>query len=158
MHYTSKDYPSRLVNCTPHKIVLNDGTEFEPSGIVARVSATFQKAEPLFGKVDINPDIQYTRTVECQIFEETFGEIVGLPEPDVHCRGGADWHEHNVYCGCDHWDQAPAVFVVSAIVLKAAKAAGREDCVAPATGHPDCIRIKEGPNKGQIISVPGFVR
>lgn len=30
---------------------------------------------------------------------------------------------------------------------------GRTDVVAPATGHPDCIR-----KDGFIVSVPGFVR
>lgn len=44
-------------------------------------------------------------------------------------------------------------YIVSALVLAAAKAAGRTDCVAPATGHPDCIR-----KDGFIVSVPGFVR
>lgn len=154
MNYTDKNYPSRLINCTPHAIHLNDGAVIEPSGIVARVSATFQQAEPIFGKVDIDPAIRYTKTVEVAVFEESFGEIIDLPGPEPHCRGGADDHEHNVYCGCSHWDQAPATFIVSAIVLKAAKAAGREDCIAPATGHPDVVRNE----KGQIVSVPGFVR
>lgn len=34
-------------------------------------------------------------------------------------------------------------YIVSALVLTAAKAAGRTDCVAPATGHPQCVR-KDG--------------
>lgn len=37
--------------------------------------------------------------------------------------------------------------------LAAAKEKGRTDVVAPATGHPDCIR-----KDGFIVSVPGFVR
>lgn len=45
------------------------------------------------------------------------------------------------------------LFIVSALVLAAAKAAGRTDCVAPATGHPDCVR-----KDGFVVSVPGFVR
>jgi len=64
------------------------------------------------------------------VFSQTFGEITGLPEP----RTG-------VY------------FIVSAIVLQAAKAQGRTDCLAPATGHPDTVRNE----KGHIVSVPGFV-
>lgn len=44
-------------------------------------------------------------------------------------------------------------YIVSVFVLLAAKAAGRKDCVAPATGHPDCVR-----NDGFIVSVPGFVQ
>ena len=60
-----------------------------------------------------------------------YGDIEGLPEP------------------------APdTLYIVSAIVLSAAKEKGRTDCVAPATGHPDCVRSE----KGFILSVPGFVR
>ena len=59
-----------------------------------------------------------------------FGDIQGLPEP-----------------------QEGTLLIVSALVLSAAKAAGRTDCVAPATGHPACVR-----KDGFIVSVPGFVR
>lgn len=38
------------------------------------------------------------------------------------------------------------------LVLAAAKAQGRTDCIAPATGHPKCIR-----KDGFIVSVPGFI-
>ena len=59
-----------------------------------------------------------------------YGDIEGLPDP------------------------APNTFyIVSAIVLATAKSAGRTDCVAPATGHPDCVR-----KDGFIVSVPGFVK
>lgn len=44
------------------------------------------------------------------------------------------------------------IYIVSAMVLAAAKEKGRTDVVAPATGHPDCIR-----KDGFIVSVPGFV-
>ena len=47
---------------------------------------------------------------------------------------------------------ADTYFIVSAIV--AAAVPGRRDLVSPATGHPDCRRN----DKGQIVSVPGFVR
>jgi hypothetical protein len=46
------------------------------------------------------------------------------------------------------------LYIVSALVLTAAKAQGRTDVVAPATGHPECVRDE----KGFIKSVPGFVR
>ena len=36
----------------------------------------------------------------------------------------------------------------------AQSASDRADLVAPATGHPDIIRC----SKGQIVSVPGFVK
>lgn len=73
----------------------------------------------------------YTEFDENGVCEQTFGAIQGLPEP---VEGTA--------------------YVVSALVLAAAKQSGRTDCIAPATGHPDCKRNESG----QIISVPGFVR
>lgn len=48
---------------------------------------------------------------------------------------------------------SPVRYIVSAIVL-AATGGRRFDVVAPATGHPDVKRN----DKGQIVSVPGFVR
>ena len=73
----------------------------------------------------------FNRFDEYGVCEQNFGEVTGLPNP-------AD----------------DTLYIVSALVLTAAKAAGRADCVAPATGHPDCVRNE----KGFIISVPGFVR
>ena len=60
----------------------------------------------------------------CGISRVFYGEVENLPEPK---RG--------------------TMYIVSAMVLAAAKEKGRTDLIAPATGHPDCIR-----------SVPGFVR
>lgn len=65
------------------------------------------------------------------VCEQQFGDVTGLPAPE-----------------------SDTLYIVSALVLTAAKAAGRTDCVAPATGHPDCVRS----DKGFIVSVPGFVR
>lgn len=65
------------------------------------------------------------------VCEQRFGDVTGLPEP-------ADG----------------VLYIVSALVLTAAKVAGCTDCVAPATGHPDCVRN----DKGFILSVPGFVK
>jgi hypothetical protein len=64
------------------------------------------------------------------VCDVTYGDITGLPAP-----------------------VAGTYYVVSALVLAGAKAQGRTDCVAPATGHPDCVR-----KDGFIVSVPGFVR
>lgn len=64
------------------------------------------------------------------VCEQIFGDIEGLPTP-----------------------QEGTTYIVSIIVLSAAKAAGRKDCVAPATGHPDTVR-----KDGFIVSVPGFVK
>ena len=67
---------------------------------------------------------------ENDVCSVSYGDIEGLPAP-----------EDGTCC------------IVSNIVLNAAKAKGRKDCVAPATGHPDCVR-----ENGFIKSVPGFVR
>ena len=61
-------------------------------------------------------------------FETTYGEIQGLPEPEEGTK-----------------------IIVSMMVLSAARGK-RNDLVAPATGHPECVR-----NEGRIVSVPGFV-
>lgn len=63
------------------------------------------------------------------ICRQQFGEIQNLPAPQPGVR-----------------------YIVSAMVLSALNGS-RPDVVAPATGHPDCIRID-----GQIRSVPGFVQ
>lgn len=73
----------------------------------------------------------YTSFDKDGICQQTFGDIQGLPEP---LEG--------------------TMYVVSAMVLAAAKASGRNDVVAPATGHPECVRNEAG----QIVSVPGLVR
>lgn len=74
-----------------------------------------------------NSFTDFDRNGVCDV---TFGDIVGLPNT-----------------------QDGTLYIVSTLVLSAAKAAGRTDCVAPATGHPDCVR-----KDGFIASVPGFVR
>lgn len=52
-----------FINLTPHTVVLNDGTTYPASGIVARVSATYSDFDPN-GVAVVN-----------------FGEPVGLPAP-----------------------------------------------------------------------------
>lgn len=59
---------------------------------------------------------------------QSFGEVVGLPEPEEG-----------------------VLFIVSALVFGATD---RKDVVAPATGHPLCVRN----DKGQIVSVPCFIK
>lgn len=73
----------------------------------------------------------FTPSDENGVCNQEFGDVTGLPAPE-----------------------SDTLYIVSALVLTAAKAAGRTDCVAPATGHPDCVRS----DKGFIVSVPGFVR
>lgn len=52
-----------VINLTPHVIRLNDGTEYQPSGVVARVSAEYKT-------LNTNP----------LCFEVAYGEVTGLPE------------------------------------------------------------------------------
>ena len=49
--------------------------------------------------------------------------------------------------------QAGVRYIVSGMVLAALKGS-RSDVVAPATGHPQCVRN----DKGHILSVPCFVQ
>lgn len=71
----------------------------------------------------------YTEFDEAGICSVSHGEVNGLPAPREGVR-----------------------YIVSAMVLAAAKEKGRIDVVAPATGHPLCRR-----SNGFIVSVPGFV-
>jgi len=51
-----------FINLTPHAIVLNDGTIFEPSGTIARVSSSLT-------------------SVSDGMFKQVFGQIIDLPKP-----------------------------------------------------------------------------
>lgn len=104
----------KIINCTPHAVVITDGPTFEPSGTVARVTA-HQKED---GEINGIP-----------VKKQTFGDIVDLPAPSDD-----------------------TVYIVSTIVLSAAKEVGRTDVVAPDTSNP--VRDDEG----RIVSAPGFVR
>ena len=104
----------KIVNLTPHDIVITDGPTFPPSDKVARVSVQ-QVDDGVIGGVPVK--------------KQTFGDIVDLPDP-------AD----------------DTIYIVSALVLSAAKAAGRADCVAPDTAN--AVRNDDG----HIVSVPGFVK
>ena len=99
-----------FINCTPHQIDLNNGTSFNPSGIIPRVS------------------VSYTDADAHGICNQVYGDVIGLP---------------------DQIDGT--VYIVSAMVLAASD---RADLVAPATGHPSCVRN----DKGHIVSVPCFVK
>lgn len=100
-----------FVNLTPHRVNLNNGRFFDPSGTVARVSTSMNCVGGI-------------------LFSQVFGSLLNLPKEEIG-----------------------TMFIVSGLVLAAAKAIGRSDCVAPATAHPD-TRRDDG---GRIISVPGFV-
>lgn len=87
----------RIVNLTPHVLNVHvaDGSvrDIPPSGTVARVATIEIPADPIDG---------------VPVVVTTFGELVGLPEPEPD-----------------------VVFVVSGIVADAAAAAGRRDVVSP---------------------------
>ena len=51
-----------IINLTPHVIRLNDGTEYQPSGVVARVSTEYKT-------LNTNP----------LCFEVVYGKVTGLP-------------------------------------------------------------------------------
>ena len=70
----------------------------------------------------------FTEFDENGICSQVFGEVTGLPA-----------------------QEDGVMLIVSAMVLSASD---RADLVAPATGHPLCVRN----DKGQIVSVPGFVK
>src|SRR5690554_6702685 len=105
---------TKIINLTPHPIVITDGPTFPASGTVARVSVQQVDAGTIAG---------------IPVKTQTFGDIVDLPAP-----------------------QADTIYIVSALVLSAAKAAGRTDCVAPDTANA----VRD--DNGRIVSVPGFVR
>ena len=60
---TNMETRVNFVNCTPHEVVLNDGTTFAPSGVCPRISSGYTE-----------PDANGVAT-------PTFGEVEGLPEP-----------------------------------------------------------------------------
>ena len=70
----------------------------------------------------------FTQFDENKVCSQKFGEVEGLPEKEEG-----------------------VLIIVSSLVMQASY---RDDLVAPATGHPECVRNE----KGQIVSVPGFVR
>ena len=51
-----------VINLCQHIIRLNDGTEYQPSGVVARVSTEYMKLAPF-------------------LFKATYSEVTGLPAP-----------------------------------------------------------------------------
>ena len=104
----------KIINLTPHAVVINNGPTFPPSGTVARVSVKQVDAGTING---------------VPVKKQAFGDIVDLPPPSPD-----------------------TVYIVSSLVLSAAKAAGRKDCVAPDTAN--AVRDENG----HIVSVPGFVR
>ncbi len=134
-----------IINLTPHVVRLNDGREFQPSGVVARVKATYQP-QVFVGLID-DEDRRGEGFVE--IFKTTFSEIEGLPPTQVSVLDGRKKATTEEYKKATKFD-GETIYIVSGMVAAAAK---RSDVVAPATGHPACVR-----ENGQVVSVPGFVQ
>lgn len=95
---------------------------YTPHQIVLNDGRTF----PSVGVARVSNKFTEFKNDICSV---SYGDIEGLPAP-----------EDGTY------------YIVSILVLAAAKAQGRTDCIAPATGHPKCIR-----KDGFIVSVPGFI-
>lgn len=110
---------------------------FEPSGYVARVASWHG-----------SPD-------DDGICDLTIGQVIGLPDPIAKCPicGTLNHFEASHCQQCSHSGLDKWYNIVSAMVLSVVKSY-RNDCVAPATGHPLVCRNE----KGQIVSVPCFVR
>ena len=96
-------------------------------------------------------------------FEVVPNKFINLTPHTITLNNGTEYHPRvankfsNFCCAqCSMNLPEPeegTIYIVSALVLAAAKNKGRTDVVAPATGHPDCVR-----ENGFIVSVPGFVR
>jgi hypothetical protein len=120
-----------FINLTPHDVVILDA-ELMPEGKLQ----AYVEPEPVVKKVFPSAGVARVETTfssfdENGVATQTFGEIVGLPEP----RDGV-------------------LYIVSLPVLERAHAAGRTDVVAPATA-PGLGAARQN---GQIIGVIGFVR
>ena len=125
-------YKNQIINATPHAIKLNCGLVFEPSGLVIRVDEDIVLEDCVTLALEPGPDAEY-ESKHCILLYDTQVTNLDLP-PFV----------------------SGTVYIVSSRVLDAIRALGlkRYDFWAPATGHEDVIRN----SKGQIDSVPGFVR
>lgn len=101
-----------------------------PHTIVVRIEET-EKSFPAFGKVArVTSEMKDVGTIAgIPVKSQIFGEVEGLPAPEDG-----------------------TVYVVSALVLSRAKAAGRTDVIAPNTAQ--AIRDEQG----RIVAVPGFVK
>lgn len=119
----------KLINLTPHTVRLNGGTEFPPSGQVARVKATHHLeawiSDGPDGVVELNDE--FFRDA-APVYRTVFGQVEGLPGPSKD-----------------------KMYIVSGMVAAACR--GRGDVVCPATGHAETVR-----RNGDVWSVPGFSR
>jgi hypothetical protein len=103
-----------------------------------------------------------TTFFNCTPHDIVFNDGTIFPKSGTVARVAAFFTEiENSICdqafGLVHDLPAPTegmLFIVSAVVLTAAKLQGRSDCVAPATGHGAVVRNEAG----HIVSVPCFVR
>ena len=119
----------KFINLTPHTVRLNRGTEFPPSGQVARVKARHDVdawiSDGPDGALELNDEF-FGDAIP--VYRPVFGQVEGLPEP---AEG--------------------TMYIVSGMVAAACR--GRDDVVCPATGHAEAVR-----HLGLVWSVPGFSR
>ena len=119
-----------LKNLTPHTVILVDANNETIREYPSVGNARAASIATPVGEVD---GIPVNATV--------FGEVQGLPETDNPDARELKDHE--------------TIYIVSMVVAQAAK--NRNDIVAPDTG-PTAYRVADGPRKGQIIGVRGFVQ
>lgn len=95
-----------------------------PHAIVLNDGRVFQPSNTV-----ARVNVEFTEVVD-DVCVQDYGKVENLPAPQDGVR-----------------------YIVSALVLSAL-GGSRPDVVAPATGHPECVRN----DKGHIVSVPCFVR
>lgn len=103
----------KFINLTPHIVRLNDGREFHPTGMVARVDSSYSEftndiSRVIFGKIKNLPDRKTGDNETVYIVSAMVANAVQLPG-EYHNTERVFYH--------------------------------RSDVVSPATGHPDCVRI-----------------
>jgi len=118
-----------IVNTTPHTIKLNDGTTFEPSGIVARVATTQKDSHKIY---------PFPHKVMVNNFDKVFFTDAEGKQIEVSYIDDAGF---------------PIFYIVSAMVLDAINNSRSFYFLAPNTSSKDVIKNE----KGHILSVPNFV-
>lgn len=104
----------RIVNLTPHEVVV------APDGVTP--VAVFEPSGRVARVAEIvEPDDPIPGYESVPVVQKGFGQIEGLPDPEDG-----------------------TLYLVSLVVLQAAKAAGRTDCIAPDTGPDSAIRDEAG--------------
>lgn len=118
----SVDNQERIIDMIEKRHYVTEFLNYTPHDVVMNDGRVFKSV----GNVRIENKFGEIENDVCRV---SFGELKGLPEPKNN-----------------------TVYIISLPALYVATAFGRQDCVAPATGHPECVR-----ENGNIVSVPCFV-